>query len=41
MTKIKVGDKIDELKLPAIDGKTFDISQHQGKNIFISWLRFL
>ena len=40
MTKIKVGDKIDELKLPAIDGKTFDISQHQGKNIFISWLRF-
>ena len=40
MTKIKVGDKIDDLKLPAIDGKTFDISQHQGKNIFISWLRF-
>ena len=40
MAKIKVGDKIDDLKLPAIDGKTFDISQHQGKNIFISWLRF-
>ena len=40
MTKIKVGDKINNLKLPAIDGKTFDISQHQGKNIFISWLRF-
>ena len=40
MARIKVGDKIRNLKLPTIDGKTFDISQHQGKNIFISWLRF-
>ena len=40
MARIKVGDKIEDLKLPTIDGKTFDISQHQGKNIFISWLRF-
>ena len=40
MARIKVGDKIRDLKLPTIDGKTFDISQHEGKNIFISWLRF-
>ena len=40
MAKIKVGDKIRDLKLPTIDGKTFDISEHKGKNIFISWLRF-
>ena len=40
MARIKVGDKIRDLKLPTIDGKTFDISEHQGKNIFISWLRF-
>ena len=40
MARIKVGDKIRNLKLPTIDGKTFDISEHQGKNIFISWLRF-
>ena len=40
MARIKVGDKIRNLKLPTIDGKTFDISQHEGKNIFISWLRF-
>ena len=35
MARIKVGDKIDDLKLPTIDGKTFDISEHKGKNIFI------
>ena len=40
MARIKVGDKIRDLKLPTIDGKTFDISEHKGKNIFISWLRF-
>ena len=40
MARIQVGDKIRDLKLPTIDGKTFDISQHEGKNIFISWLRF-
>ena len=40
MARIKVGDKIEDLKLPTIDGKTFDISEHKGKNIFISWLRF-
>ena len=40
MARIKVGDKIRDLKLPTIDGKTFDISEHEGKNIFISWLRF-
>ena len=40
MARIKVGDKIRDLKLPTIDGKAFDISEHEGKNIFISWLRF-
>ena len=40
MGRIKVGDKIDDLKLPTIDDKIFDISEHKGKNIFISWLRF-
>ena len=39
MARIKVGDKIRDLKI-TIDGKTFDISEHKGKNIFISWLRF-
>ena len=29
MARIKVGDKIRNLKLPTIDGKTFDICQHQ------------
>ena len=31
MARIKVGDKIEDLKLPTIDGKTFDISEHKGR----------
>ena len=40
MARIKVGDKIRDLKLPTIDGKTFDISQHEGKIFLFLGLDF-
>ncbi|MDN4500834.1 redoxin domain-containing protein [Alteromonadaceae bacterium BrNp21-10] len=37
---IKVGDRIDELCLPNIDGSEFDVSQIKGKRYMLSFFRF-
>ena len=38
--KLKIGDKIDEMSLPSIDGTTFDLATLKGKKALISFYRF-
>ena len=38
--KIKKGDVINELSLPAIDGSVFDLQLVQGKKLMISFYRY-
>lgn len=40
MSRIKVGDHIDELNLPAIDGTLFSIDHVAGKRYLLSFFRF-
>ncbi|NOR68857.1 MAG: redoxin domain-containing protein [Methylomarinum sp.] len=36
----KIGDKITELNLPAVDGIQFNLEQVQGKRFMVSFMRF-
>lgn len=38
--KLKIGDKIDEMSLPSIDGTTFDLGNLKGKKALISFYRY-
>lgn len=40
MTKTTPGDRIDDLKLPNIDGSEFDINSVAGKRYLLSFYRF-
>lgn len=35
MSKLKVGQKAPEFKLPGSDGKTHQLSDYQGKNVVL------
>jgi len=38
--RLTVGEKVKELKLPAIDGSTFDLKALEGKPFMLSFFRF-
>ena len=38
--KLKKGDILNDLSLPSTDGKIFNINEHKGKKIFLTFYRF-
>lgn len=40
MPKLKSGDNAPAIALPAIDGSMFDLSQHKGKRVILTFFRF-
>ena len=38
--KIKIGDKIDDIILPSVDGNEFNTSNLKGKKVLLSFYRF-
>ena len=38
--KIKIGDVVSELSLPAIDGSVFDLENIKGKKALVSFYRY-
>ena len=40
MPKLSVGDAAPSIRLPAIDGSTFDMTQMKGKKVILTFFRF-
>ena len=38
--KINIGDKLDDIKLPSVDGSSFSLHSLKGKKVLLTFYRF-